>query len=90
MAGTANVDIAGNTDYVRESSRTFVVNYLNPAGEGSYRPADDAASLEGTGLSADDVSYNGGDWLPVLEPDVRLVPNIDVLGLDKDTMYFLD
>ncbi len=90
VAGTADVDIAGDTTYVRESSRTFVVNYLDPAGEGSYRPADDAASLEGTGLGADDISYNGGDWMPVLEPDVRLVPNIEVLGLDKDTMYFLD
>lgn len=90
VAGTADVDVAGDTTYIRESSRTFVVNYLNPAGEGSYRAADDAESLDGTGLTADDVSFNGGEWLPVLEPDVRMVPTYEMLGFTTDELYFLD
>jgi hypothetical protein len=89
-AGTADVDIAGDDAYLRQSSRAFVVNYMNPAGEGAYRAADDADSLAGTGLSTDDVSFNGGAWMPVLEPDVRFVPQYQVLGYTADELYFMD
>ena len=89
-AGSANVDIAGNTDYTRASSATIAVNYINPAGEGSYRSAADAASLAGTELTADDLTWSGGEWMPVLEPDVRLVPNYEVLGYSRNEILFLD
>ena len=90
VAGTADVDVAGNDTYLRESSRAFVVNYLNPAGEGSYRAADDADSLAGADLTADDISFNGGEWMPVLEPNVRFVPQYQMLGYQADELYFLD
>ena len=90
VAGTADVDVNGDTTYVRESSRTFVVNYMAPAMEGSYRAADHADSLAGTNLTANDLAWNGGSWMAVLEPDVRYVPNYEVLGYTADEILFLD
>lgn len=90
VAGTANVDIYGNTTYRRESSNTFVINYLNPAGEASYRTFDHADSLAGTGLTPDDLTTSGGSWMPVLEPDTRAVPNYQVLGYTANEILFLD
>ncbi len=89
-AGTVNVDIAGNTTYRRESSNTIVVNYMNPAGEGSYRAADHADSLAGTGLTAADLTTHGGSWMAALEPDVDYVPNYKILGYTADEILFLD
>ena len=90
VAGTASVEVYGNDTYRRESENTIVVNYLNPAGEGSFRPANDPDSLAGTGLTADDLTTAGGSWMPVLEPDVRYVPNYQVLGYTADELLFLD
>ena len=90
VAGTANVDIAGDATYVRESDNTIVVNYMNPAGEGSYRSAENAESLAGTDLTADDLSFNGGSWMPVLEPVVKTIPNYEVLGYTAEEMLFMD
>lgn len=90
VAGTKSVDIAGDETFVRESSSTMVVNYLNPAGEGSYRKADHADSLAGTELKASDLTYNGGAWMPALEPVVHYVPNYRVLGYEAKEILFLD
>jgi hypothetical protein len=90
VAGTADVDIAGDTNYRRESENTIVVNYLNPAGEGSYRAADHADSLAGTNLTTADLTINGGSWMSVLEPEVNLVPNYQVLGYSQDELFFLE
>ena len=90
VAGTADVDVNGNATYLQTSSNTIVVNYMNPAGEGSYRAADHADSLAGTNLSADDLAWNGGSWMAVLEPDVRFVPNYQVLGYTAEELFFLD
>lgn len=90
VAGSANVDIAGNTRYRRESANTIVVNYINPAGEGSYRPADHAEALAGTGLAAADLTIHGGAWMAVLEPDVEYVPNYRLLGYREAEIFFLD
>lgn len=87
VAATANVDIADNTNCRRESSNTIVVNYMNPAGEGSYRPADHADSLAGTGLSPADLTINGGEWMAALEPDVDYVPNYKILGFTEDELF---
>lgn len=90
VAGAADVDIAGDTTYRRESSNTIVVNYMNPAGEGSYRPADHADALAGTGLSASDLTTHGGSWMAILEPDVDYVPNYKILGYTEKEILFLD
>lgn len=90
VAGTADVDVYGDIAYRRESDNTIVVNYLNPAGEGSFRAADDADSLAGTGLSTADLTTGGGSWMPALEPDVRMVPNYEVLGYTADELLFFD
>lgn len=89
-SGAVNVDIAGNDLYKRESANTIVVNYMNPAGEGSYRPADHADALAGTGLSAEDLTSRGGEWMPALEPDVDYVPNYQILGYTAEEMFILD
>ncbi len=89
-SGAVNVDIAGNTNYRRESANTSVVNYMNPAGEGSYRPADHADSLAGTGLTAADLTIHGGPWMAALEPDVDYVPNYKILGYTADELLFMD
>jgi len=90
VAGTTNVDITGNATLVRESDNTIVVNYMNPAGEASYHAADSAEALAGTGLTADDLGFNGGTWMPVLEPVVHTVPNYQMLGYSHDEMLFMD
>jgi hypothetical protein len=90
VASSANVDIAGDMQYRRESANTIVVYYINPAGEGSYRPADHADALSGTGLAADDLTTHGGAWMPVLEPDVDYVPNYKILGYTEREIFILD
>ncbi len=90
VAGTANVDVAGNTKYLRQSNNTLVVNYIDPAGEGAYRAPDHADSLSGTNLNAADLTTNGGAWMPVLEPDVDYVPNYRILGYTAKEIYILD
>ena len=89
VAKAASVDIAGNTKYLRQSSNTIVVNYMNPAGENSYRPADHADALAGTGLKASDLTTHGGSWMAALEPDVDYVPNYKILGFEEDEVLFL-
>ncbi len=79
LAGT-NVDIHGDTTYVRDSKNTFVLNWFAPNDPSGYRPADAATALEGTGLTTDDLTWNGGKWMPVLEPVVDLMTNLEVLG----------
>ncbi|MEP0845225.1 MAG: hypothetical protein HRF50_00230 [Phycisphaerae bacterium] len=88
-AGSVSVDIAGDDRYRRQSSNTIVVNYMNPAGEGSYRPADHADALAGTGLTPSDLTMNGGEWMPALEPDVDYVPNYRILGYTADEILFM-
>jgi len=82
VSGGIDVDIDGDTIYLRESSTTFVVNWFVPDAPQGYYPADDAASLAGTALVPADLTWNGGSWMPVLEPVTDLVPNWVVLGLD--------
>lgn len=87
LAGTADVDIDGNADYLRASSNDFVVNWFMPDAPGGYYRADDSFALAGTGLVASELSWNGGAWMPVLEPVVDLLPNWQVLGLTADVIW---
>ena len=80
VLGGSNVDIHGDTKYVRESTTSFVLNWFAPNAPDGYRPPDDMTALEGTGLSIQDLTWNGGNWMPVLEPVTDLVTNLEVLG----------
>ena len=79
LAG-ADIDIDGDDTYVRTSDTEFTLNWFAPDMPNSYRRADDAAALEGTGLTADDLTWNGGKWMPVLEPVVDYKPTYEILG----------
>jgi hypothetical protein len=80
VSSTKNVDIHGNATYVRTSGTTFVINWFAPNAPGGYRRADDATALTGTGLTADELTTRGGEWMPVLEPVTDMKPNYEVLG----------
>ena len=41
------------------------------------------ARTRGTSLTADDLTWNGGNWMPVLEPVTDQVPNYAVLGYQE-------
>ena len=89
VAGTADVDIDGDTNYVRESANTFIVNWFMPSMPGAYRKSDDASALAGSGLSQSDLTTHGGRWMPVLEPVTDLVPNYKVLGYSDAELLWL-
>jgi len=69
VAGTANTDIAGNEDYVRESAQEMVLNWFAPsmcandedADEDNpvvcFLRADSGAALSGTELDAEDLTW---------------------------------
>jgi hypothetical protein len=44
--------------------------------------------LKGTSLKKKDLTWNGGDWMPVLEPVTDAVPNYAVLGYMRDEVIF--
>jgi hypothetical protein len=88
LAGTADVDIDGDTAYVRESSNSFVLNWFVPNDPNGYKPANHADVLTGTGLTTDDLTWNGGPWMPVLEPVTDLVPNYQTLGYQRSEVIW--
>lgn len=82
VAGTADVDVDGDTAYVRASNSTFVLNWFVPSDPSGYRSADAPSALAGTDLTAADLTWSGGAWMPVLEPVTDLVPNYAILGYE--------
>ena len=36
----------------------------------------------------DDLTWNGGKWMPVLEPVTDLKPNYEVLGYDRSEILW--
>jgi hypothetical protein len=99
VAGTADIDIAGDPRYVRTSIRKMIVNWLAPSsvptlnglpikGYIAFKPADSVAARRGTRLAAKDLTWNGGEWMPVLEPVTRSAPNYAVLGYSRDEVIF--
>ena len=86
-SGAVDVDIDGNLDYGRESDTTFVLNWFLPSDPTGYRRADDPTALAGTGLGATELTWSGGDWMPVLEPVTDLLPNWQVLGLSSSLLW---
>jgi hypothetical protein len=87
-AGIADVDIDGDDTCVRAGTTTFVLNWFAPNAPDGYRPAHDASSLAGTGLTADDLTTSGGKWMPVLEPVVDYKPNYEILGYRKSEVIW--
>ena len=92
VAGTADVDIEGDTNLVRVADQALLLNWFAPTApvpEGfiSYTPADNAAILGAVGLTADELTKNGGSWMPVLEPLTDPVPNYRVLGYDSSILW---
>ena len=87
VTGGADVDIDGDTNYLRESKTTFVLNWFMPNDPQGYRRADDRSALLGTSLTAPELTWNGGAWMPVLEPVTDMVPNWQVLGLYPNLIW---
>ncbi len=99
VAGTANVDIAGNPRYLRKSGQKMILNWFAPAapptlngepidGYLPFQAADSKPALKGSRLSAEDLTWNGGEWMPVLEPVTSPAPNYAVLGYSRDEVIF--
>jgi hypothetical protein len=102
VAGTADVDIAdepNGSDLVRKSRRVMILNWFDPSATPTYdgerlvgyrpfTPADSGLSRFGTRLRTADLTWNGGDWMPVLEPVTSPAPNYAVLGYQKDEVIF--
>ncbi len=100
VAGTADIDIDGDPAYMRSSANRMVLNWFAPNApltvnglplDGRYRGFTGAGrkwSLTGTGLAPADLTWNGGRWMPVLEPVTTSVPNYAVLGYRADQILF--
>jgi hypothetical protein len=87
VASSADVDIDGDTSYVRLGGNDFVINWFAPDTAGGYFRPDDAAVLAGTGLTSAELTWSGGQWMPVLEPVVDLLPNWRALGLPSTVIW---
>ena len=99
VSGAADIDIAGDADYRRTSGQDMVLNWFAPAekprlsgkllkGYLPFAPADSQRVLKGTELKRKDLTWNGGNWMPVLEPVTDPVPNYAVLGYQRDEVIF--
>ena len=86
VAGRADIDIDGDSGYVRTSPKSFVLNWFAPSA--TYIAADDKRALDGTGLTTNNLTWNGGEWMPVLEPVVDYVPNYAVLGYQRSEVIW--
>ncbi|MBK8636719.1 MAG: hypothetical protein IPN92_00015 [Chromatiaceae bacterium] len=100
-AGTADIDIAGDRVYLRPSRGLMVLNWFDPrakltlngdelTGYRRFTRADSDSALAGTNLTAQDLTWNGGPWMPVLEPVTKSVPNYAVLGYTRDEVIVDD
>jgi len=102
VAGTADIDIDGDTKFVRQSANKMVFNWFAPSApltvngdplDPSYRgftAAGDPWSLSGTSLRKANLTWNGGEWMPVLEPVTITAPNYAVLGYQRNEVIFED
>ncbi len=87
----ADIDIGGDPNFVKESGQEMVLNWFGPApcpeDQTSqtdpvvcFLQANTALALAGTGLTTADLTWSGGQWMPVLEPVTEGVENWKVLG----------
>ncbi|MEA3278723.1 MAG: hypothetical protein U9Q81_26170, partial [Pseudomonadota bacterium] len=99
--GSADIDIAGDRTYMRTSPNKMVLNWFAPRAPltlggiplADYTTAqrpDNRTSLSGTLLRPSDLTWNGGEWMPVLEPVTSYVPNYEVLGYLRDEVICTD
>jgi hypothetical protein len=84
------IDIEGNADLVKTSSKEIIINWFSPKDPRvtGYVPAQTEEVLTEVGLSSDQLSSNGGSWMPVLEPIVKYAPNYAVLGYTEDEIIW--
>jgi hypothetical protein len=91
----ADIDIGGDPNYVKESGQEMVLNWFQPApcpeDQASqtdpvvcFLQANTALALDGTELTTADLTWSGGEWMPVLEPVTEAVENWKVLGYGLD------
>jgi len=99
VAGRADIDIADDRAYVRSSSQKMILNWLAPSAKPTFnnvridgylpiKPGDSVPARRGTGLLPEDLTWNGGEWMPVLEPVTKPAPNYAVLGYSRDEVIF--
>ena len=99
VSGKADIDIADDRTYVRTSSQKMILNWLAPsasptlngipvAGYTGMQPGDNPLVLKAAGLKSKQLTWNGGQWMPVLEPVTRSAPNYAVLGYRRDEILF--
>jgi hypothetical protein len=89
IAGNASVDVDGNADLTRVTGEqtAMLLNWFMPTAPGGFQPAENF--LAEVALTADDLTKNGGSWMPVLEPLTDYVPNHAVLGYTRDEMIWM-
>lgn len=89
MAGNDTVDVDGNADLVRVTGEAtaMLLNWFMPTAPGGFQPAENF--LAEVGLVPDDLTKNGGSWMPVLEPLTDQMPNHAVLGYTRDEMIWM-
>ena len=102
VSGAADVDISDeptNSQLVRKSRKQMILNWFAPSSlptiDGArltayrgFTPADSGWSMFGTRLRTRDLTWNGGKWMPVLEPVTTPAPNYAVLGYQRDEVIF--
>jgi len=87
VAGLASVDIDSNINYMKVSDTSMTLNWFAPQFPGGYQAADTV--LEDLNMKPEDLTKNGGSWMPVLEPITKAVPNYQVLGYTKDEIIWM-
>lgn len=87
VKGLASVDIDNNTEFVRVSDTTMLLNWFAPQSPDGFQQPE--AMLEALSMTNDDLTKNGGSWMPVLEPVTKSVPNYAVLGYTKDEILWM-
>jgi len=99
VSGKVDIDIADDRTYVRTSSQKMILNWLAPSasptlngipieGYTGMQPGDDPLVLKAAGLRSTQLTWNGGRWMPVLEPVTKPAPNYAVLGYKRDEVIF--
>jgi hypothetical protein len=87
----ADIDIDGDPTFVKESGQKMVLNWFQPAPCPEdqatqtdpvvcFLKADSEAALAATDLTEAQLTWSGGQWMPVLEPVTEGVENWKVLG----------
>ncbi len=72
---------------MKVSDTSMTLNWFAPQSPGGFHAAETV--LGGLGMKSEDLTKNGGSWMPVLEPITKAVPNYQVLGYTKDEIIWM-